>query len=282
MAVPESFILVKLILAIPRGAGIFLDALMPYAPPQTAAVESCAASAVPIALLQLKPSMHFTAQAKPGCIELANLEPNWTAATLAAPASPARAAVRRTMDILVSLGLLILTAPLLLVVAALIKADTRGPVLYRQERLGLNGARFSLLKLRSMRTDAEAAGPCWAATHDTRVTRVGRWLRLTRIDELPQLFNVLAGTMSVVGPRPERPHFVEQLERVIPHYGQRLAVKPGITGWAQVRYPYGASVEDARQKLSFDLYYLEHRSLALDWRILFATVRVVLTRDGAR
>ena len=192
------------------------------------------------------------------------------------------AAMRRTMDILVSLGILLVTAPLLLIIAVLIKADSNGPVLYRQERLGLNGTRFQLFKLRSMRVDAEAHGPCWADKHDRRVTRIGRWLRLSRIDELPQIFNVLAGMMSLVGPRPERPHFLDQLTRAIPHYGQRMSVKPGITGWAQVSYPYGASVEDARHKLSFDLYYLEHRSLAFDLRILLATVRVVLTGDGAR
>ena len=192
------------------------------------------------------------------------------------------AATRRSLDILISLGLLVCTAPLLLIIAVLIKADSNGPVLYRQERLGLNGTRFQLFKLRSMLVDAEADGPCWADKHDPRVTRMGRWLRLSRIDELPQLFNVLAGTMSLIGPRPERPYFLEQLTRAIPHYGQRMSVKPGITGWAQVSYPYGASVEDARHKLSFDLYYLEHRSLALDLRILLATVRVVLTGNGAR
>ena len=186
------------------------------------------------------------------------------------------------MDILISLGLLVFTAPLLLIIAVLIKADSSGPVLYRQERLGLNGTRFQLFKLRSMRVDAEAHGPCWADKYDRRVTRIGRWLRLSRIDELPQLFNVFAGTMSLVGPRPERPHFLDLLTHAIPHYGQRMSVKPGITGWAQVSYPYGASVEDARHKLSFDLFYLEHRSLAFDLRILLATVRVVLTGDGAR
>jgi exopolysaccharide biosynthesis polyprenyl glycosylphosphotransferase len=192
------------------------------------------------------------------------------------------AAARRTMDIFISLLLLILVAPLLLGVALVIKADSRGPVMYRQERLGLNGRRFIMLKMRSMRMDAEALGPQWAATHDPRITDVGRWLRLTRIDELPQLLNVLAGTMSVIGPRPERPHFVEKLARVVPRYDERLSIRPGITGWAQINYPYGASVDDAQKKLSFDLYYLEHRSLGLDLRILLETVRVVLTQEGAR
>jgi exopolysaccharide biosynthesis polyprenyl glycosylphosphotransferase len=192
------------------------------------------------------------------------------------------AAARRTMDIFISLLLLILAAPLLLGVALLIKADSRGPVMYRQERLGLNGRRFIMLKMRSMRMDAEAIGPQWAAIHDPRITDVGRWLRLTRIDELPQLLNVLAGTMSLIGPRPERPHFVEELARVVPRYDERLSIKPGITGWAQINYPYGASIDDARKKLSFDLYYLEHRSAGLDLRILLQTMRVVLTQDGAR
>ena len=177
---------------------------------------------------------------------------------------------------------LILTLPLLLLVAVLIKFDTPGPVFYRQERVGLGGRTFVLVKFRSMRVDAEAAGPCWASERDPRVTRLGRLLRLTRIDELPQLLNVLAGSMSLVGPRPERPHFVEQLTQIIPHFTDRIALKPGLTGWAQVNYPYGASVEDARQKLAYDLYYLQHRSLLLDLRILLATVCVVLCGRGAR
>ena len=217
---------------------------------------------------------------RPACSRRATLEPGCAPLIAASPALAA--AMRRTMDILISFGLLVFTAPLLLIIAVLIKADSNGPVLYRQERLGLNGTRFQLLKLRSMRIDAEAHGPCWADKHDLRVTRIGRWLRLSRIDELPQLFNVLAGTMSLVGPRPERPCFLDQLTRAIPHYRQRMSVKPGITGWAQVSYPYGASVEDAWHKLSFDLYYLEHRSLAFDLRIMLATMRVVLTGDGAR
>jgi lipopolysaccharide/colanic/teichoic acid biosynthesis glycosyltransferase len=192
------------------------------------------------------------------------------------------AAARRAMDIFISLLLLILAAPLLFGVVLLIKADSRGPVLYRQERLGLNGRRFIMLKMRTMRTDAEAIGPQWAAIRDPRITHVGRWLRLTHIDELPQLLNVLGGTMSVIGPRPERPHFVDELARVVPRYDERLSVKPGITGWAQINCPYGASIDDARNKLSFDLYYLEHRSAGLDLRILLETVRVVLTLDGAR
>ena len=193
-----------------------------------------------------------------------------------------RDTVRRARDILGSLLLLALTLPLLFVVACLIKLESPGPVLYRQRRVGLHGRVFTLLKLRSMRVDAEAGGPRWAAERDPRVTRVGAAIRASRIDELPQLLNVLRGEMSLVGPRPERPYFTEQLARAIPSYGERTGVLPGITGWAQVRYPYGASIEDARAKLAYDLHYLTHRSLLFDLRILAETVRVVILRVGAR
>ena len=191
--------------------------------------------------------------------------------------------LKRFLDVVVSLSLLVLTLPVMLVTALLIKLDSPGAVLYRQQRLGLHGKVFTLCKFRSMRVDAEAGGkPRWAQHRDPRVTRVGRFIRPMRIDELPQLINVLLGEMSMIGPRPERPHFVEQLSRVIPLYRQRAYVKPGITGWAQVNYPYGASVEDAREKLAYDLYYVKNRSLLLDVLILFATVRVILFREGAR
>ncbi len=192
------------------------------------------------------------------------------------------AAVQRLNDIVLSLSLLVLTLPLMLLTALLVAIESPGGALYRQERVGLNGRVFTLLKFRSMRADAEARGPVWAEQRDSRVTRVGAFIRLVRIDELPQLINVLRGEMSFIGPRPERPHFVAQLERVLPCYQDRAQVKPGLTGWAQVNYPYGASVEDARAKLAYDLYYVKHRSLALDLRILLATVRVVLFQCGAR
>ncbi len=192
------------------------------------------------------------------------------------------AAVQRLTDIVLSLTLLVVTLPLMLLTAVLIRLDSAGPALYRQERVGLGGRPFTLLKFRSMRTDAEARGPVWAAQRDPRVTRIGAFIRLTRIDELPQLLNVLRGQMSFIGPRPERPHFVAQLEQALPFYGDRALVKPGLTGWAQVNYPYGASVEDARAKLSYDLYYVKHRSMVLDLMILVATVRVVLFQRGAR
>jgi exopolysaccharide biosynthesis polyprenyl glycosylphosphotransferase len=191
-------------------------------------------------------------------------------------------AVRRARDVACSLLLLAPTLPLLLLVACLIKLDSRGPVLYRQDRVGLHGRVFTLLKFRTMRIDAEADGPRWATERDPRVTRIGAFLRASRIDELPQLINVLRGEMSLVGPRPERPYFVRQLVRIIPQYDERTLVLPGLTGWAQVNYRYGASVEDAQAKLAYDLYYLRNQSLLLDLHILAATVRVVVFRIGAR
>jgi len=191
--------------------------------------------------------------------------------------------LKRGLDIAVSLSLLVLTLPVMLLVVLLIKLESPGPVLYRQQRLGLDGHPLTLLKFRSMTVDAEAGGnPRWAQHRDPRITRIGRFIRPLRIDELPQLLNVLAGEMSMVGPRPERPHFVKQLSQVIPLYRHRTHVKPGLTGWAQVNYPYGASVEDAREKLAYDLYYIKNRGVLLDLLILFATVRVILSREGAR
>lgn len=190
---------------------------------------------------------------------------------------------KRACDITVSLALLIMTLPLMVITALAIKLDSPGPIFYRQQRTGHFGRSFTLLKFRSMAVDAEAEGaPRWAQKHDPRITRVGAFIRSTRVDELPQLANVLTGEMSLVGPRPERPHFVEQLAVAIPFYKERNYVKPGVTGWAQVNFPYGASVEDAREKLTYDLYYVKHRGLSLDIRILLATVRVVLFREGAR
>ena len=160
--------------------------------------------------------------------------------------------------------------------------ESAGPVLYRQERVGENGRLFTLCKFRSMRVDAEKGTPIWAKENDDRVTRVGRFIRLTRLDELPQLWNVLRGDMSFVGPRPERPFFVEQLAAVIPFYMQRHAVKPGVTGWAQVRYRYGSSVEDAMEKLRYDLYYIKHLSIVFDLTIVVDTVKVILCGKGAK
>ena len=205
----------------------------------------------------------------------------FAAADLAAP-SVAVAVVRRLLDVVLASLLLLLTAPVLLATALLIRAESRGPIIYRQERVGLGGGSFVLWKFRSMRVDAERLGPTWAALRDPRVTVVGGLIRRVRIDELPQLVNILRGEMGLVGPRPERPHFVEQLAAEIPLYRERTRVKPGLTGWAQVNYPYGASVEDARAKLSYDLYYVKHRTLLLDLLVLLATVRVILFQEGAR
>jgi sugar transferase (PEP-CTERM system associated) len=194
-----------------------------------------------------------------------------------------RSAVKRIFDILSASLLIVVSAPIMLLAAIAIKLDSRGPVFYRQERLGQDGQPFMVAKFRSMRTDAEQDGkPRWASVHDDRVTRVGNFMRKTRIDELPQLFNVLKGEMSMVGPRPERAYFVEQLTQQIPFFAVRQSVKPGVTGWAQVRYQYGATVEDSIEKLQYDLYYVKNNSLFLDLMILFETVAVVLTGKGAR
>jgi len=190
---------------------------------------------------------------------------------------------KRVIDLTVACALLAFALPLMMIVAFAIKYDSPGPVFYRQERVGLGGRRFALLKFRSMRQDAEADGrPVWAAIADARITRVGRLIRCTRIDELPQLLNVLYGDMSMVGPRPERLYFVDQLNKVIPSYNRRHTALPGITGWAQINYPYGASLEDARQKHRYDLEYIEHHSVFLDVKILVSTVGVVFGQKGAR
>jgi sugar transferase (PEP-CTERM system associated) len=189
---------------------------------------------------------------------------------------------KRAVDIAASLVLLALGLPIMALAAIAIVLESGFPVFYRQERVGRGGVTFTVWKFRSMRTDAEADGqPRWAVKGDSRVTRVGRFMRKTRIDEMPQLFNVLKGDMSLVGPRPERPTFVADLTKEIPFYNARHSVKPGVTGWAQVRYTYGASVEDAKKKLEYDLYYVKNHSLVLDLLILLETVRVVLFQEGA-
>lgn len=194
-----------------------------------------------------------------------------------------RRSVKRAFDIVVSLFFLLLTSPLCVVVALLIKLDSAGPALFRQERVGLNGQVFRIWKFRSMRADAEADGVArWASERDPRITRVGRFIRKTRIDEFPQVVNVLLGDMSFIGPRPERPVFVEQLRKEIPYYDIRHRVQPGITGWAQVSYRYGASREDAKKKLCFDLYYVKNNDTVLDLAILLQTVRVILFAHGGR
>ena len=218
-----------------------------------------------------------------GEIDIAHTGAGWLAFTPGFLLDARSRLIKRVADFIVSLSFVILVAPLCMFVAAAIKLESRGPVFYRQERVGLGGKVFRVWKFRSMRTDAERDGvPQWANKQDNRVTRVGQVIRMLRIDEIPQIINVLSGDMSFVGPRPERPFFVEQLRRDIPHYDLRHAVKPGTTGWAQVNYPYGASVEDAKRKLAYDLYYLKNHDLILDFAILMQTVRVVLFPGGAR
>lgn len=194
-----------------------------------------------------------------------------------------RTLVKRGFDIVSAFMLIILSAPVMLVAMALIVLESRGPAIYRQTRVGLDGKNFDVMKFRSMRADAEKDGkPQWASLKDDRITKVGGVMRKFRIDELPQLFNVLKGDMSMVGPRPERPFFVEQLTREIPYYAVRQSVKPGVTGWAQVRYHYGSTVEDSQEKLQYDLYYVKNHALFLDLVIVFETITVVIMGKGAR
>lgn len=195
---------------------------------------------------------------------------------------PVRTLVKRLFDIVCATVLIVLALPVMLVTGVLIYLESGGPILYFQERVGLNGRLFNVVKFRSMRTDAEKDGkPRWALASDDRTTRVGRVIRKLRIDELPQLFSVLGGDMSLVGPRPERPYFVDKLTQELPYYAVRQSVKPGVTGWAQVRYHYGASMEDSAEKLQYDLYYVKNHTLLLDLVVLFETVGVVLMGKGA-
>lgn len=218
-----------------------------------------------------------------GRVQLDCLNPSWMVFSDGFRRGSYKSMAKRAFDIAVSMILLVLTLPIMIVTSLLIYLESGGPIFYRQERVGECGHLFNVLKFRSMRQDAEKSGaPQWAKKNDDRVTRVGRVIRLLRIDELPQIFNVLRGEMSFVGPRPERPHFVKDLSKQIPHYLNRHTVKPGITGWAQIRYPYGASVEDAAKKLQYDLYYAKNHSLFLDIIILFQTMQVILFGKGAR
>ena len=219
-----------------------------------------------------------------GRVDLGSVSPSWLIFSDGFLGSQQAAVIgKRMFDVAASLVLLALSSPVLLVTALLVKLTSPGPVFYLQERVGQFGRSFNVIKFRSMRSDAEKDGtPQWAQKHDPRVTPVGRLIRATRIDEIPQIFNVLKGDMSFVGPRPERPYFVQDLAAQIPFYDERHVVKPGITGWAQLNYPYGASIEDARHKLEYDLYYVKNYSMFLDLLILIQTVRVVLWRDGVR
>lgn len=189
---------------------------------------------------------------------------------------------KRFIDLLVSVSGLLLLFPVFCLIALLIKMDSSGPVIYRQYRVGLLGRPFLIWKFRSMRQDAEKLGAQWAQVGDPRISRVGKWLRKIRLDEFPQLINVLKGEMSLVGPRPERPMFVQDLRKIIPYYDLRHTVRPGITGWAQTKFRYGASAEDSHMKMQYDLYYVKWLSLSLDMRILMQTVRVMLLGEGAQ
>ena len=213
------------------------------------------------------------------CVE--TLLPSWLIFGEGFKTSKVRSALKRVVDVLQAGALLLVAWPVMLVTALAIKVESPGPVLYRQRRMGLNGREFDVLKFRSMVQDAEKkSGPQWAQQNDPRVTRVGRFIRKVRIDELPQLINVFKGDMSFVGPRPERRHFVEQLEEKIPFYGLRMTVRPGVTGWAQVEYRYGSTEEDALEKLKYDLYYIKNNNLMLDLWIVLKTVKVVLLGGG--
>ena len=220
-----------------------------------------------------------------GKIKMNVVNPSWLVFSAGFDAGALRSASKRAFDIAAAMALLLLTAPVMLLTVLLIWAESgfHGSIIYRQQRVGQGGVPFDVLKFRSMREDAEKDGVArWAQTDDDRITRVGRIIRKLRIDELPQAINVLRGEMSFVGPRPERPSFVEQLSEEIPYYALRHSVKPGITGWAQLRYAYGASVKDAEEKLKYDLYYVKNHSLMFDLLVLLQTVEVILFGKGAR
>ncbi len=218
-----------------------------------------------------------------GKIAVDNLRPSWLIFSSGFKKSHVLATAKRALDLFVAGVGVVLALPLMLLVALAVKVTSKGPILYHQRRVGLNGQLFTVHKFRTMRPDAEAAsGPVWASkSGDPRVTPIGRMMRRTRLDELPQLWNVLIGEMSFVGPRPERPEFVSELTQQIPYYGQRHVIRPGLTGWAQVRYTYGASKEDALQKLQYDLFYIKNLSLSLDLFIILETVKTVVLRRGA-
>jgi sugar transferase (PEP-CTERM system associated) len=217
-----------------------------------------------------------------GKIAVENLRPSWLVFSQGFRKSRALSAFKRTGDLVLAAIGLLLAAPLMVVAAAAMKCTSPGPVFYHQKRVGKDGKIFTIHKLRSMRIDAEAGtGAVWSAEGDPRVTRVGRFLRRTRFDEVPQLWNVLKGDMSFVGPRPERPEFVSQLTERIPFYGQRHVVRPGLTGWAQVRHSYGSTIDDALQKLQYELFYIKHMSLAFDIFIVLSTIKTVLVRRGS-
>jgi sugar transferase (PEP-CTERM system associated) len=217
-----------------------------------------------------------------GRIHLEQISPSWLILSDGFRKSQFLYAVKRTFDIVIALIAFVLTLPVMIIVAIAIWLESGGPVLFRQERTGYKGRSFRIMKFRSMCHKAEEGGPVWAASDDNRITRVGRFIRKYRFDELPQIINVLRGEMSLVGPRPERPHFCELLEQNIPFFQLRHTVRPGITGWAQVKYQYGASIEESKIKLEYDFFYIKHMSFILDLAILFETAKVMIYGRGAK
>jgi len=217
-----------------------------------------------------------------GRVSLNMIRPSWMIFSGRGRQARITTVSRNAVHWLVALIGFTLSLPIMILTSILIKLESKGPVFYKQERVGKNGHTFVLMKFRSMRVDAEKSGPVWASKDDDRTTRVGRIIRKVRIDEIPQFWNILRGEMSFVGPRPERPHFVSQLADEIPYYEQRHLIAPGLTGWAQIKYPYGASVEDARQKLQYDLFYIKNYSLLLDAIIMFDTIKIILFGRGAQ
>ncbi|MFN2500631.1 MAG: TIGR03013 family XrtA/PEP-CTERM system glycosyltransferase [Pyrinomonadaceae bacterium] len=216
-----------------------------------------------------------------GKVHVDMLRPSWLIFAGRRRDSPIKLVFRESIHRLLALLGLLVSLPVAVLTAVLIKVESRGPIFYKQERVGKSGRSFNVIKFRSMRADAEADGkPLWAASNDARTTRVGRVIRKLRIDEIPQFWNILKGEMNFVGPRPERPHFVKQLAKEIPYFEHRHLVAPGLTGWAQIKYPYGASVNDAMQKLQYDLYYIKNQSLTLDLVIVFDTIKTVLFGKG--
>ena len=217
-----------------------------------------------------------------GKIALENLKPSWMIFNPGFEVSKSMLLRKRLLSLIVSVLLLAIFSPVILLLLLLIKLDSSGPVFHKQERVGQNGRVFTLWKFRSMHRDAERdTGPVWAVEGDSRVTRIGRFLRRTRLDELPQIYNVLRGDMSLVGPRPERPKFVQELSEQIPYYHLRHAVKPGVTGWAQINCEYGNSVKGAVEKLQYDLFYIKNLSMLLDFLVVFETIKTVLVRKGS-
>lgn len=217
-----------------------------------------------------------------GRIHLEQISPSWLILSDGFRKSAILYTIKRAIDIVIALLALVITLPIMVLVALAIWLESGGPIFFRQERTGLKGCSFQILKFRSMRQNAEANGPVWALKDDNRITRVGRVIRKYRLDELPQIFNVLRGEMSLVGPRPERPHFCEMLEHNIPFFALRHSIRPGITGWAQIKYQYGASIEDSKTKLEYDFFYIKHMSFLLDLAIIFETAKVMMHGRGSQ